>query len=133
MRKIEHIGIAVEDINKSNKLFERILGQQNYKIETVENEAVITSFFQIGDSKIELIAPTNANSSLAKFISKKSVGLHHIAIEVDDIEAEMIRLKSEGFSLVNDVPTKGADNKKICFIHPKETNGVLFELCEGKG
>lgn len=130
MRKIEHIGIAVDDIDKSNALFAKIFGKQNFKSEVVESEEVITSFFKIGDSKIELIAATNSESLIAKYLAKNREGIHHIAFDVDDIEKEMARLKSEGIRLLNETAKKGADNKLICFLHPKDTNGVLIELCQ---
>ena len=130
MQKIEHIGIAVDDIDKSNALFSKIFGKANYKSEIVESEGVLTSFFQIGDSKIELVAATNSESPIAKYLVKNKSGMHHIAFAVDDIEKEMIRLKNEGIRLLNETPKKGADNKLICFLHPKDTNGVLIELCQ---
>ena len=130
MKKIEHIGIAVTDINKSNELFSKIFGKKNYKSETVESEGVTTSFFQIGESKIELVSATNSESSISKYLQKNREGMHHIAFEVEDIVREMARLKGEGIRLINDTPKKGADNKLICFLHPKDTNGVLIELCQ---
>ena len=130
MQKIEHIGIAVDDIDKSNALFAKIFGKQNFKSEVVESEEVITSFFKIGESKIELIAATNSESLIAKYLAKNREGIHHIAFDVDDIEKEMARLKSEGIRLLNETAKKGADNKLICFLHPKDTNGVLIELCQ---
>ena len=130
MQKIEHIGIAVDDIDKSNALFSKIFGKENYKSEVVESEGVLTSFFQIGDSKIELVAATNSESPIAKYLSKNRTGMHHIAFAVDDIKKEMLRLESEGIRLLNEIPKKGADNKLICFLHPKDTNGVLIELCQ---
>jgi methylmalonyl-CoA/ethylmalonyl-CoA epimerase len=130
MRKIEHIGIAVEDIEASNKVFATIFGQENYKAEKVESEGVVTSFFQIGESKIELVAATNPDSPIAKYLEKNRESLHHIAFDVEDIEKEMARLKNEGIRSLNDFPKKGADNKLICFLHPKDTNGVLIELCQ---
>jgi methylmalonyl-CoA/ethylmalonyl-CoA epimerase len=130
MQKIEHIGIAVDDIDKSNVLFSKIFGKENYKSEIVESEGVLTSFFQIGDSKIELVAATNSESPIAKYLSKNRTGMHHIAFAVDDIKKEMMRLKSEGIRLLNENPKQGADNKLICFLHPKDTNGVLIELCQ---
>ena len=130
MKKIEHIGIAVNDINKSNELFSKILGKQNYKSEIVESEGVITSFFQIGENKIELVEASNPDSPISKYLQKNREGMHHIAFEVEDIEKEMERLKKEGIRLINDSPKKGADNKLICFLHPKDTNGVLIELCQ---
>jgi methylmalonyl-CoA/ethylmalonyl-CoA epimerase len=130
MQKIDHIGIAVDDIDKSNALFAKIFGKENFKLEVVESEGVITSFFKIGDSKIELVAATNSESPIAKYLSKNRTGMHHIAFDVDDIEKEMMRLKSEGIRLLNENPKQGADNKLICFLHPKDTNGVLIELCQ---
>ena len=130
MQKIEHIGIAVDDIDKSNALFSKIFGKENFKSEVVESEGVVTSFFKIGDSKIELVAATNSESPIAKYLEKNRVGMHHLAFDVDDIKKEMIRLKSEGIRLLNEIPKKGADNKLICFLHPKDTNGVLIELCQ---
>ena len=130
MKKIEHIGIAVTDINKSNELFSKIFGKENYKSEIVESEGVITSFFQIGENKIELVEANNLNSPISKYLQKNREGMHHIAFEVEDIEKEMDRLKKEGIRLINDTPKKGADNKLICFLHPKDTNGVLIELCQ---
>ena len=130
MKKIEHIGIAVSDIDASNKLFKKILGKENYKSEIVELEGVSTSFFQIGESKIELVAATNTKSPISKYLEKNREGMHHIAFEVEDIVKEMERLKKEGIRLLNETPKKGADNKLICFLHPKDTNGVLIELCQ---
>ena len=130
MKKIEHIGIAVTDINKSNSLFSKIFGKENYKSEIVETEGVTTSFFQIGESKIELVSATNSESPISKYLQKNREGMHHISFEVEDIVLEMIRLKSEGIRLLNNTPKKGADNKLICFLHPKDTNGVLIELCQ---
>ena len=130
MKKIEHIGIAVTDINKSNDLFSKIFGKENYKSEIVESEGVTTSFFQIGENKIELVEAKNPDSPISKYLQKNREGMHHIAFEVEDIEKEMERLKKEGIRLINDSPKKGADNKLICFLHPKDTNGVLIELCQ---
>lgn len=130
MKKIEHIGIAVTDINKSNELFSKIFGKENYKSETVESEGVTTSFFQIGESKIELVSATNSDSPISKYLQKNREGMHHISFVVEDIISEMARLKIEGIRLLNDTPKKGADNKLICFLHPKDTNGVLIELCQ---
>ena len=130
MKKIEHIGIAVKDIEASNKVFTTIFGKENYKAEKVESEGVVTSFFQIGESKIELVAATNVDSPIAKYLGKYKESLHHIAFDVKDIEKEMDRLKNEGIRLLNEFPKKGADNKLICFLHPKDTNGVLIELCQ---
>jgi len=131
--KIEHIGIAVKDIEASNELFSVLFNKPAYKMEEVESEGVKTSFFQIGESKIELLQATNENSAIAKFIAKKGEGMHHIAFEVDNIEAEIKRLQGEGFKLIHDIPKLGADNKKIAFLHPKSTNGVLIELCQDRG
>ncbi len=130
MKRIEHIGIAVSDIENSNKVFEKIFGKENFKEEKVESEGVITSFFQIGENKIELVAATNTDSPISKYLEKNREGMHHIAFDVEDIEKEMDRLKKEGIRLLNDIPKKGADNKIICFLHPKDTNGVLIELCQ---
>ena len=133
MRKIEHIGIAVHDIEASNKVFTKIFGKENYKSESVESESVITSFFQVGESKIELVAATNQDSPIAKYMDKNREGMHHIAFDVVDIKSEMKRLQSEGIRTLNDQPKQGADNKLICFLHPKDTNGVLIELCQQIG
>jgi methylmalonyl-CoA/ethylmalonyl-CoA epimerase len=130
MRKIEHLGIAVADLKKSNELFQRLLGNAPYKSEKVASEGVETSFFQVGDTKIELLQANSAESPIAKFISKKSEGIHHIAFDVEDIYAEMDRLKAAGFEILNEVPKKGADRKIVVFLHPKSTNGVLVELCQ---
>ena len=130
MLKIEHLGIAVKNLEVSNLIFEKLLGTPQYKIEEVASEGVLTSFFQIGDSKIELLEATKADSPIAKFIEKRGEGIHHIAFEVEDIRAEMKRLESEGFTLLNAEPKRGADNKIVCFLHPKGTNGVLIELCQ---
>ncbi len=130
MQHIEHIGIAVKNLEFSNNLFTKLLGTAPYKQEGVESEGVMTSFFQTGQTKIELLEATNPDSPIAKFIEKKGEGIHHIAFEVADILAEMERLKNEGFILLNDVPKKGADNKLVCFLHPKGTNSVLVELCQ---
>lgn len=130
MNKIEHIGIAVKDLEVSNKLFAKLFGKEPYKTEEVESEEVQTSFFDVGSNKIELVASTNPTSSVAKFLEKNGEGVHHIAFDVKDIVSEMARLKSEGFVLVNDKPKKGADNKWVAFVHPKSTNGVLIELCQ---
>ncbi|MFH6934392.1 methylmalonyl-CoA epimerase [Flavobacterium sp. FlaQc-30] len=130
VNKIEHIGIAVKNMDDANVLFEKLLGVPSYKEETVESEGVLTSFFQTGTNKIELLMATNPESPIAKFLEKKGEGIHHIAFDVDDIHAEISRLKSEGFVLINEVPKKGADNKLVVFLHPKNTNGVLVELCQ---
>ncbi|HET8855819.1 MAG TPA: methylmalonyl-CoA epimerase [Salinimicrobium sp.] len=130
MKKIEHIGIAVRDISAANKTYEALLGTTHYKSETVESEGVETSFFHIGESKIELLAATSEDSVIQKFLDKKGEGLHHIAFLVENIEKEINRLQSEGFTLLNEKPKKGADNKLIAFLHPKSSNGVLVELCQ---
>lgn len=132
MKKVEHIGIAVKDLRNANQLFERLFNQPNYKLEELESEGVSTSFFKVGETKIELLEATNENSAVSKFIEKRGEGIHHIAFEVEDIDAEMQRLKAEGFQLIQQNPKDGADNKKICFLHPKSTNGVLIELCQEK-
>ncbi len=129
MFKIEHIGIAVKSLSSSVPLFEKLLNSQSYKTELVESEKVNTAFFRAGDTKIELLESTDAEGVITRFIQKKGEGLHHIAFEVADIESEMKRLKKEGFELLNETPKPGADNKIVCFLHPKTTNGVLIELC----
>lgn len=128
--KIEHIGIAVKDIEASNETFKVLFNQPSYKMEEVESEGVKTSFFKLGESKIELLQATHENSAIAKFIAKKGEGMHHIAFEVENIEFEIDRLQKEGYTLIHDIPKLGADNKKIAFLHPKSTNGVLVELCQ---
>ena len=130
MRKIEHIGIAVKDLEVSNLVFEKLFGAPAYKFEEVLSEGVTTSFFQSGPNKIELLAATHADSPIAKFIEKKGEGIHHIAFDVEDIVTEIARLKNEGFVVLNETPKKGADNKLVAFLHPKSTNGVLIELCQ---
>ena len=130
MEKIEHIGIAVKDLDKSNKLFASLLGKSHYKTEEVASEGVKTSFFQSGSNKIELLEATSPESPIAKFIEKKGEGVHHIAFAVNDIESEIKRLQKEGFIVLNEIPKKGADNKLVAFLHPKSTNGVLIELCQ---
>ena len=132
MQKVEHIGIAVKDLANSVPLFEKLLNSQCYKTELVETEMVNTAFFQTGSTKIELLESTDPDSVIARFIAKKGEGLHHIAFEVSDIYAEMERLKKEGFILLNESPKPGADNKLVCFLHPKTSNGVLIELCMEK-
>jgi methylmalonyl-CoA/ethylmalonyl-CoA epimerase len=127
---IEHIGIAVKDLEASNQLFGKLFGKAHYKTEVVESEQVSTSFFQLGDSKIELLHATGNDSAIAKFIEKKGEGVHHIAFGVEDIEKEVERLKAEGFQAISDKPKRGADNKLVFFFHPKSTNGVLIELCQ---
>jgi len=130
MRKIEHIGIAVNSLEVSNVLFEKLFGTPPYKQEEVESEGVKTSFFMNGPNKIELLEAINSNSPIAKFLEKKGEGIHHIAFDVKDILAEIDRLKDEGFVVLNETPKKGADNKLVAFLHPKGTNGVLIELCQ---
>jgi methylmalonyl-CoA/ethylmalonyl-CoA epimerase len=132
MLKPEHIGIAVKELSTSIPLFEKLLNSKCYKTETVEGEKVNTAFFKVGDTKIELLESTSAEGVITKFIEKKGEGIHHIAFDVLDIYAEMERLKNEGFILLNETPKKGADNKLVCFLHPKNTNGVLVELCQEK-
>lgn len=130
MKKIEHIGIAVKDIEISNKVFTKIFGKYAYKSEQVESEGVITSFFQVGESKIELVAATTEKSPIYKYLSKNKNGMHHIAFSVENILNEIERLKKEGIRILNEIPKKGADNKLVCFLHPKDTSGVLIELCQ---
>ena len=130
MLKIEHLGIAVKSLDNGNSLFAKLLGSDHYKIEEVASEHVNTSFFKIGETKIELLEATDPESPIAKFIEKRGEGIHHIAFDVEDIHAEMQRLQNEGFRLINEQPKRGADNKLICFLHPKSTNGVLVELCQ---
>ncbi len=130
MRKIEHIGIAVKSIKNSNLVFEKLFGKPHYKIEEVASENVNTSFYKMGQSKIELLEATDPESPIAKFIEKRGEGIHHIAFDVKDIHAEMKRLEDEGFRLINEKPKQGADNKLVCFLHPKSTNGILIELCQ---
>ena len=132
MKKIEHIGIAVKNLNNANFLFKKLFGVDNYKKEVVESEGVSTSFYMIGETKVELLEATSESSPINKFINKRGEGVHHIAFEVENIESEIQRLKSEGFKLINDFPKDGADNKRIAFIHPKDTSGVLIELCQEK-
>jgi methylmalonyl-CoA/ethylmalonyl-CoA epimerase len=133
MNKIEHLGIAVKDIEKSNKVFSRLLGEPAYKDEVVDSEGVKTSFFKLGENKIELLAGISGDSAIEKYLSKNREGIHHVAIAVDDIHAEIDRLKKEGFQFINETPKKGADNKLIVFIHPKSANGLLVELCQDAG
>ncbi len=130
IKKIEHIGIAVKDLNKSENLFEKLLGQKPYKKEEVESEGVITSFFKVADQKIELLHASNKESPISKFIEKRKEGVHHLALHVDSIKKEVERLERLGFEFISTTPKKGADNKMIVFLHPKTTNGVLVELCE---
>lgn len=130
LTKIEHLGIAVKNLEKSNELFRSLLGEAHYKIEEVPSEGVKTSFFKSGPNKIELLEATDKNSPIAKFIEKKGEGIHHIAFAVEDIVSEIARLQKEGFTILNETPKKGADNKLVAFLHPKSTNGVLIELCQ---
>ncbi|WP_299766989.1 methylmalonyl-CoA epimerase [uncultured Dokdonia sp.] len=130
MDKIEHIGIAVKNLDASNKLYEKLLGKPHYKIEEVLSEGVKTSFFEVGPNKIELLEATKPDSPIAKFLEKKGEGIHHIAFAVDDIEKEMARIEKEGFVLLNKIPKQGADNKLVAFVHPKTAGGVLVELCQ---
>ncbi|MEJ8842383.1 methylmalonyl-CoA epimerase [Lacibacter sp. H375] len=132
MNKVEHIGIAVKDLATSVPLFEKLLNTNCYKTEFVESEQVKTAFFKQGEAKIELLESATANGVIAKFIEKKGEGMHHIAFDVDDIVSEMKRLQKEGFILLDEIPKQGADNKLVCFLHPKSTNGVLIELCQEK-
>ena len=133
MKKVEHIGIAVKNFSEANGLYYKLLGVEPYKTEYVDSEGVNTSFFKVGDTKIELLEATNPDSAIAKFIEKRGEGIHHVAFEVADIKAEMERLKAEGFILLNDEPKHGADNKLVCFVHPKTANGVLVELTQERG
>lgn len=130
MRKIEHLGIAVKDLEESRLLFKRLLGRSSYREENVEEEAVKVSFFQVGETKIELLQASSPESAIAKFIDKRSEGIHHIAFDVVDIRQEVARLKEEGFEILNEEPKVGADNKLVVFLHPRSTNGVLVELCQ---
>jgi len=130
MEKVEHIGIAVKSLSASVPLFEKLLNTTCYKTEPVESEKVNTAFFQTGETKIELLESTEEDGAISRFIEKKGEGIHHIAFEVNDIHKEMDRLKKEGFALLNDAPKKGADNKLVCFLHPKSTNAVLIEICQ---
>jgi methylmalonyl-CoA/ethylmalonyl-CoA epimerase len=132
MEKLEHIGIAVKNLEESNQLFAKLFGKPHYKIEEVASEGVRTSFFEIGGVKIELLEATNAESSIAKFIDKRGEGIHHLAFEVNDIDASIKSYSEKGFTLLNQQAKDGADNKKIVFMHPKTTNGVLTELCQEK-
>jgi len=132
MKKVEHIGIAVKDLTNANALFAKLFNQEHYKVEQVESEGVSTSFFKVGETKIELLQALHPESPIAKFIEKRGEGIHHIAFEVEDIQSEMKRLQDEGFELIHTEAKDGADNKKICFLHPKSTNGVLIELCQEK-
>ena len=130
MEKIEHIGIAVKSLQEANDTYQKLLGVTHYKIENVESERVKTSFFKVGENKIELLESDDLNGVIAKFIEKKGEGIHHIAFAVENIREEMKRLQAEGFVLLSEEPMRGADNKLVCFVHPKNTNGVLMELCE---
>lgn len=130
VKRLEHVGIAVRNLEAANALYEKLLGVAPYKTEEVKLEHVVTSFFQTGESKIELLEATAPESAIAKFIEARGEGLHHIAFEVEDIRAEMKRLEAEGFRILNPEPKRGADNKLVCFIHPKTANGVLVELCQ---
>jgi methylmalonyl-CoA/ethylmalonyl-CoA epimerase len=132
MNKVEHIGIAVKNLEASAEVFRLLLGKESYKSESVATEGVTTMFFQVGDTKIELLEATNPESPVAKFIEKRGEGVHHLAFDVIDIEKEIERLESEGFQLIHKSPKEGADNKIIAFLHPKSTNGVLVELCQEK-
>jgi methylmalonyl-CoA/ethylmalonyl-CoA epimerase len=132
MRKIEHIGIAVKNLDESNSLFKKLLGVTHYKIEEVESEGVRTSFFQVGDIKIELLEATRPDSPIAKFIEKKGEGIHHIAFDVEDVDGKLKSLSNDGFQLINEKPKEGADDKMIAFLHPKSTHGVLVEVCMDK-
>jgi len=132
MRKIEHIGIAVKDISAANEIFAALFDEEHYKMEVVESEGVSTSFFKVGPNKIELLEGTNPDSPIAKFIEKRGEGIHHIAFDVEDIEAEIARLQAKGFRVLNENPKEGADGKVVAFLHPKSSNGVLVELCMDK-
>ena len=130
LKKIEHIGIAVKDLEVSNQLYAKLLGTKHYKTEFVDSESVKTSFFKVGENKIELLQATKPESAIAKFINKRGEGVHHIAFEVENIEAEIKRLINEGFEFIDNTPKLGADNKIIAFLHPKSSGGVLVELCQ---
>ena len=130
IKKIEHLGIAVKDLNKSNELFKKLLGEESYKTEAVDSESVTTSFFKVGGQKIELLEASEPNSTIARFIERRGQGMHHLAFHVENIDEEIERLEKEGFEFVSKTPTKGADNKMVVFLHPKTTNGVLVELCQ---
>jgi methylmalonyl-CoA/ethylmalonyl-CoA epimerase len=132
LRKIEHLGIAVKDLTASEKVFTELLGTSAYKSEAVESEGVLTLFFQVGESKIELLQATNPDSAIAKYLEKNKEGIHHIAFDVDDVEVELARLEGLGYQLIHRTPKDGADNKIIAFLHPKSTNGVLVELCQDR-
>ena len=130
IKKIEHIGIAVKNLDEANKIYEQLLGSPPYKMETIDSEGVNTSFFKTGESKVELLQATKDESAIAKFIAKKGEGIHHIAFAVKDIHIEIKRLKECGYTIINESPKKGADNKLVCFVHPKNTKGVLIEICQ---
>ncbi|HEU5289854.1 MAG TPA: methylmalonyl-CoA epimerase [Cyclobacteriaceae bacterium] len=130
MEKLEHIGIAVKNLNQANDLFAKLLGRPHYKVEEVESEGVKTSFFEVGGVKIELLEASREDSPIAKFIEKRGEGVHHLAFEVQNIKSSIQEYEKEGFALINQEPKKGADNKMICFLHPKSTGGVLIELCQ---
>ena len=129
-KKVEHIGIAVNNLEQADETFKKLFGKENYKLEQVESEGVSTSFYLLGETKIELLEATTTDSAITKFIEKKGQGIHHLAFAVDDIYAEISRLKKEGFIVLNDEPKKGADDKLVAFLHPKSTNGVLIEICQ---
>ncbi|MGB0521634.1 MAG: methylmalonyl-CoA epimerase [Flammeovirgaceae bacterium] len=131
-KKVEHIGIAIKNLDASQELFQKLFGKEAYKVEAVESEGVKTLFFQLGETKIELLEASKPDSPIAKFIEKRGEGIHHIAYDVEDIHAEIARLKGEGFQILNEEPKSGADNKLVAFLHPKSTNGVLVELCQDK-
>ena len=133
MNKIEHLGIAVKNAGAAKEVFDKLLNKPAYKTETVESEGVSTIFYELGPNKLELLESTNPNSPIAKYLEKNREGIHHVAIAVDDIKSEMVRLKSEGFIFINEEPKQGADNKLIAFIHPKSANGLLVELCQDRG
>ena len=132
--RLEHIGIAVANLEESEALLEKLLGREKYKRETVEEQSVTTSFFRggSGEAKLELVAPENQAGPIQKFLEKRGPGIHHLAFEVDDIAAEMRRLREDGFELLQELPSEGADNKLVCFLHPRSTNGVLVEICQSK-
>ena len=132
MRKIEHLGIAVKNLDEANRLFKRLLGVDRYKEEEVGGEGVNASFFMVGETKIELLEASRSDSPIARFLDKKGEGIHHVAFDVDDIYQEMARLKQEGFEILNEEPKTGADNKLVVFLHPRSTHGVLVELCQEK-
>lgn len=130
--KLEHIGIAIKNLDTANQLFKDLFDTPHYKVEAVESEGVKTSFFRVGNVKVELLEASNENSAIAKFIEKRGEGIHHLAFEVEDIDKELERLSAKGFELIHQTPKDGADNKRIAFLHPKSTNGVLVELCQEK-